>query len=552
MTTILTTAIEYRDSPPRPPLDAVSDGRLMDLFLLDRDEAAFAEIVRRHSAMVLGVCQRVLHNAHDAEDCFQAAFLVLARKAATIQPREMVGNWLYGVAYRTALEARKLSARRREMERKKPIQPPVNPSHEHWQELRPVLDLEVSRLPDKYRAVLIACDLEGMTRQEAAEQLGLPEGTVASRLSRARAMLAKRLAKYSLAMDTSLLIAVFAERPAEVKVSASLLESTIRAGARLANGQSAEGLVSRKAGSLADAVVSGMIRAKGKVAATVCLLLFVLALGISAMLPPALAHRKPDADNHEARKTLEPKKVKPLWIRDCVLQNIDVANRTLHARRSRFADEEGSALYDVQVTPATVVVIDGREGKFADLQLGQTVDMQVQLQAGGPPRALRIETTGMEVEGIVQAMAPRSVTIQTRDQVGEKTYEVPDGVWVVVNGKKTKLSELKAKMRVTVKVTAGKPNEVKIEAIGPKVGAVIKKIDADRQTVALTIDNTHMVAEGLSLAPDAAVLIAGKRRTLADLAPGMHVDVQMSAESDRGSILQIAASPRNTRKEIQK
>ena len=100
-----------------------NDGDLLQRFIDGRDEAAFDELVRRHGPMVLGVCQRVLHNPHDAEDCFQAAFMVLVRKATVIQPRSMVGNWLYGVAYRTALEARKMAARRRVVERKQPPAP---------------------------------------------------------------------------------------------------------------------------------------------------------------------------------------------------------------------------------------------------------------------------------------------------------------------------------------------------------------------------------------------------------------------------------------------
>src|SRR5262245_28192187 len=124
--------------PPHPRPDfhgergEVSDGRLLDRFIQNHDESAFAEIVRRHGVMVLGVCQRVLDNRHDAEDCFQAAFMVLVRKATTIHPRDMVGNWLYGVAYRTALEARKLAARRRNLEKKKHAMPKPEATAELW------------------------------------------------------------------------------------------------------------------------------------------------------------------------------------------------------------------------------------------------------------------------------------------------------------------------------------------------------------------------------------------------------------------------------------
>src|ERR1700722_693594 len=148
-----------RRKPSAPDVVCANDGDLLQRFIDGRDEAAFDELVRRHGPMVLGVCQRVLHNPHDAEDCFQAAFLVLVRKATTIQPREMVGNWLYGVAYRTALEAKKMAARRRNRERKKFEMPRLDSPGDQWQELRPLLDQELTRLPDKYRYVLIACDL---------------------------------------------------------------------------------------------------------------------------------------------------------------------------------------------------------------------------------------------------------------------------------------------------------------------------------------------------------------------------------------------------------
>src|ERR1019366_367502 len=190
-------------SPTAPPrsVDDVSDGDLLDFFIRHKDEAAFAELVHRHGRMVLGVCQRVLDNPHHAEDCFQAAFLVLVRKATMIHPREMVGNWLYGVAYRTALEAKKMAARRRNRERKKFDMPRPDADTDRWRELQPLLDQELTRLPDKYRFVLIACDIEGRTRKDVAHSLALPEGTVASRLARARTMLAKRLRRRNLAIS---------------------------------------------------------------------------------------------------------------------------------------------------------------------------------------------------------------------------------------------------------------------------------------------------------------------------------------------------------------
>ena len=167
----------------------------------------------------LGRLPPLLGNYHDAEDAFQATFLVLVRKAASIVPREMVGNWLYGVAHQTALKARATAAKRKGRERQVTDMPePAVAGQDLWPDLQPLLDQELSRLPDKYRAVIVLCDLEGKTRKEAARQLGVPEGTVASRLARARAMLAKRLARRGVTVSGGALAAVLSEKAASAGV----------------------------------------------------------------------------------------------------------------------------------------------------------------------------------------------------------------------------------------------------------------------------------------------------------------------------------------------
>src|SRR5450631_3526005 len=180
----------------------LTDGELLTLFLNSRDDTALAVLVRRHASMVWGVCHRLLHNHHDAEDAFQATFLVLVRKAASIMPREMVGNWLYGVAHQTALKANTTAAKRQTREKQVTQMPePAMTEQEQWTDLQPILDQEISRLADNYRAVIVLCDLEGKTRSQAAQQLGWPEGTVAGRLARARTTLAKRLTQRGIVLS---------------------------------------------------------------------------------------------------------------------------------------------------------------------------------------------------------------------------------------------------------------------------------------------------------------------------------------------------------------
>src|SRR5262245_36773723 len=180
--------------PDHPP--GVTDSQLLDRFLSQRDEAAFELLVWRHGPMVLGVCRRVLQDAHDAEDAFQATFLTLARKGGSIGRRESLAGWLYTVAQRIALRARARQPRPRSRERPLPAsvveESACDPSELlAWRELRPLLDAEVARLPEKYRDAFILCYIEGKTNEEAAEQLGCPKGTVLSRLSRARERLRK-------------------------------------------------------------------------------------------------------------------------------------------------------------------------------------------------------------------------------------------------------------------------------------------------------------------------------------------------------------------------
>src|SRR5438445_1103160 len=147
----------------------LTDAELLSCFIDKRDEAAFEALLRRHGPMVLGVCRRVLRNHHDAEDAFQAAFLVLVRKAATIVPRTMVGNWLYGVAHTTALRARVATARRRADENQAMrVRQHEAVSQEEMDDLQGALFHELSCLPEKYRLPIVVCDLEGTTIKEAA------------------------------------------------------------------------------------------------------------------------------------------------------------------------------------------------------------------------------------------------------------------------------------------------------------------------------------------------------------------------------------------------
>jgi RNA polymerase sigma factor (sigma-70 family) len=197
------------------------DGPLLDAFLAG-DQEAFAGLVRRHAGLVFATCRRVLRHQQDAEDAFQATFLVLARRAADVWPREAVASWLFGVAHRVALKAR--TTRNRRVTREQPLQEvagaePPPPDFDTAELVHRV----ISKLPEVYRAAVVACDLEGLSRKEAAERLGWSEGTLSGRLARARELLANRLRRHGLSLPAGGLAALAATE----RASADMIQATI-------------------------------------------------------------------------------------------------------------------------------------------------------------------------------------------------------------------------------------------------------------------------------------------------------------------------------------
>jgi RNA polymerase sigma factor (sigma-70 family) len=276
----------------------LTDAQLLSRFVDHRDEAAFEALVHRHARMVWGVCCRLLR-LQDAEDAFQATFLVLVRRATCVFPREMVAKWLHGVAYQTALKTRATVAKRkrREMHLSELPEPkPAVTGRDVWDDLRPLIDHEVSRLPDKLRAVIVLCDLEDKSRREAAQQLQCPEGTVASRLVRARAMLRKRLSRHGLSVSGSVLAAVLSEQ-ASASVPASVVSVTVKVTAMLSAGQvAATGAISADVLALAEGVIGAMVASKITFVMAVILLSGLVGFGTVPLLcgmqatepPPAL------------------------------------------------------------------------------------------------------------------------------------------------------------------------------------------------------------------------------------------------------------------------
>jgi RNA polymerase sigma factor (sigma-70 family) len=270
-------------------VEGFTDAQLLTFYVERREEAAIAVLLRRHGPMVWNVCRRLLANNCDAEDAFQATFLILVRKAADVAPRDLVGNWLYGVAYRTALKARAVAARRgaREKQVSELPEPAAEPSDD-GRDLRHLLDQELNRLPHLYRVPIVLCDLDGMTRDEAAARVGCPPGTLASRHARARSMLAKRLARHGFAVSGAVLAALFQGTVASAGLPTTLAASTLAAAGEFTAGPAAAGvLVSREVATLADSLLQTTLTAKLKIAVALVFAMSVVGAGVAVGMHPS-------------------------------------------------------------------------------------------------------------------------------------------------------------------------------------------------------------------------------------------------------------------------
>jgi RNA polymerase sigma factor (sigma-70 family) len=250
----------------------LSDRELLQRFRSENDQAAFDALLRRHGPMVLDLCRGILAREADAEDAFQATFLILARKSATIRKTASVGSWLHGVAHRTALKARAQSAARRKHESRGPVRPPREADDLSWREVRQVLHEEIDRLPARFRSPVVLCYLEGVTQEAAAVQLKVAKSTLRERLERGRALLRARLVRRGLGPTAALVAATWPAASASGTVSMRLVNSTI---------DTVSGAVSAPVAALTEGVLKTMSVNKLKIAIAAVGLAFAMTAGLT-------------------------------------------------------------------------------------------------------------------------------------------------------------------------------------------------------------------------------------------------------------------------------
>jgi RNA polymerase sigma-70 factor (ECF subfamily) len=431
-----------------PGGDDLSDGQLLARFITQHDEAAFAALVKRHGPMVLGVCRRLLGNVHDADDAFQATFLVLVHKAASLKSHELVGNWLYGVACNTARAARAKNSRRRSREKQVIAMPePALTPPDDWSEVRPLLDQELSRLRDVYREAIVLCDLEGKTRKEAANKLGIPDGTLSGRLTAARRQLAKRLTRHGLTLSSGAVATILLQNAASACVPAPLVAATVKAATTVAAGSATAGAVSASVVALTEGVLKTMVLTKVKTL-TVVVLAFFLVTGV-ALLGRALAAPAPAQNKQEAKDKKDPH-AQPDLAKDKGKGAIDRLP-DLDKLQGRWlvvgAEEEGQKIHPEDLKKAKeTFVVKGR--KMTYCRDGQVqVTMRISLEPRETPKAIDLTFLGGKEKGYknhaIYQLDGDTFKLRMNDKFGGNSVDERPTDFSTVNGKEAVLFILK-------------------------------------------------------------------------------------------------------------
>jgi RNA polymerase sigma factor (sigma-70 family) len=525
--------------------------------------------------MVLGVCRRILGNCHDADDAFQAAFLVLVRKAETVSPREMVGNWLHGVAYQTARKARTLALKRRARERQVNDMPePAARTQELWEELRPLLDQELSRLPDKYRVPIVLCDLEGKSGREAARQLGWPEGTLTGRLSRARSLLAKRLTRRGLGVSAGALAMLMSNNAASASTSAALIDSTVKAAAIFATGQAgAMSTISPNVIALTHGVLRTMLLTKLKLSGVVLMLIALVGLGGVALAQRTPAERPAAAPPGERAAQRDGGRTPARPEVRGIIKSIDPAKSTTTLTTQTRGEDPGEKSYTLAKNVEVGVGASGRgrgvmkEAKLGDLTPGTMVSMTLTADE----KAVEfIAAEAPMVRGVLKAVdaEKKTITVTTpgrgegrgREEAipdEERTYAVDanaeigadDGRGRRFSVKEVKLSDLATGSIVILVLSVDRKHAELVLAEGPNFGGHVKAVDGAKNTLTLMTQSRGGEPEEktLDVASNALIVLDdGKGRRfslkegkLADVPVGSVAQVKMSADQKHITTLRV-------------
>jgi RNA polymerase sigma factor (sigma-70 family) len=545
------------------------DGELLTRYRAGRDQEAFGSLVRRHGPMVLGVCRRVLRDSHAADDAFQATFLVLAKKADAVRPPGRLAPWLYGVAYRTALKARGRAFRRQQVEREYAAEASCREPARDTADLLPVIDEQLNALPEKYRDPLVLCGVQGLNKAEAAERLGLPEGTVSSRLARAREMLRDRLTRRGVAVPAAAFAALFTDTTLRAAVPAKLL-----ACASAAVGSAA---VPATILILAHEVTRSMSLLKLQFLGVVALSASLTAGGFFALNADDKkpTGEKPAAVKPDGQKPAKPGE-KPATQRDGEKPNKPAPDGEKPTQNKKVRKLSGFVgTVDAKAGTITLlrmgegglredtfklaadgkVVVDGKEVKLDAVPKGTTAELNIvsfAREGGGFGETSEITVDGAKVVWVVKEAGASTVTLLG----GGRTARLPDRVIklatnakVVIDGKPAKPTDLQPGDVATIVLNAN--HAATSVSVGTKrgpgdgdkpgnkpankplrFGGKVASVDAAARTLTLAAKGEGGKEMLVKLTPDAKVTIDGKDAKIDDLKPGMTASFNLVSAKD--------------------
>lgn len=463
-----------------------SDGELLVRFCRERDGGSFTELVRRHGPTVLGVCRRVLGDHHAAEDAFQAAFLVLARRAGDVDPPGAVGAWLYGVAYRTALKARGRAFRRKAVEQEYVVrvldQPVVNHSDAADADLRAAIDEHLNALPARYRLPLVLCGVQGMAKSEAAEQLGVPEGTVSSRLARGRAMLRDRLVRKGFVVPAVGVAALLSPQSLAASVPSSLTQSVSTLGPSFAAGSAA---------------------------------------GVSAEVLTL---------THEVLRTMSLIKLQVLGLFTVIalIAGSAVGNFSASAE-DKTPPKPGTA-------PDRVKVADGEKPKPGPD--GEKLKPRPDGEKVKKPGAIDGHRINARVEKVDGAAGTITVVTKTDKGNSEREIKLAADAKVSVDGKPAKVSDIPVGSFAQIVIPEEGKEAVGVMVNGPRLSGLIIKVEGSNVTIGPRGEESKET-RAFTVASDMQFFMEGKQGTVADLKPGMFVGVQLAVDGKTALVMKV-------------
>jgi RNA polymerase sigma factor (sigma-70 family) len=553
--------------------NSASDCELVERFAERGDAEAFAALVRRHGAMVLGVCRRVLRHEQNAEDVFQAVFLVLSRKAGALNRADAVGPWLFGVARRLSLRARQTERQRQERNSRAAESCPAgDPNPDPLDDLTlreagEVLDEELARLPERVRGPLVLCYLEGLTRDEAAARLGCPRGTLKGRLERGRALLEQRLSRRGLALTAVLPALVLTRAPASA-VPAALQSTAVEAALAFAGRASG-----RSASPAAAALAEGALRPSYTFAVVATVLLAVAACGFGAGLIASRSEetrakdRPVDPPAAPPRATARPAGERPAGVVPALapLPLAPAPTEKLAARKdkdpeplptqiqgvAKAVDAEKGTIVVVHregedtyaVTPDVRIEIDGAPGELSGVPAGANVHLTRFVDA---KTVGNVQAGGRAYFGnLVRAVDVQKRTVTIRDRDGDSTFAVAENALIWIDGKAAKLDEIPVGSFVNLGLAADQHTVRHLGADGPCLGgcggSLVSAVNVQERTITFDKKAAPDVADKtFTVAPDAHITINGNRAgTLEDVPVGCYVGLLLRV--DRKTVGRVAA-----------